>query len=85
VGRKGVPSNLGEVSRLFPDLAKRLGGIEGTHAVSAVEFSYRYGDRGGRYGGRTARRAFDIFQAIQRDLLAWVDPTPRTKTALVFG
>jgi hypothetical protein len=130
VGRKGVPSNLGEVSRLFPDLAKRLGEIEGTHTVSAVkgftaselvitgsslrigsspktvaecalivwydhsgsatepvavEFSYRYGDRGGRYGGRTARRAFDIFQAIQRDLLAWVDPTPRTKTAFVFG
>ena len=130
VDKKGIPSNLDDVSRLFPDLTKRLGDVEGTHAVSevngftaselvitgahlrigsspkteaecalivwydhkgsptepvAVEFSYRYGDAGGQYGGRTARRAFDVFQALQSDLQTWVDPNPRTKTAFVFG
>ena len=50
----------------------------------AVEFSYRYGDEGGRYGGRSARRAFDVFETLQRDLPTWVDPNPRTKTAFVF-
>jgi len=130
VGKTGIPSDLDEVSRLFPDLTKRLGEVEGSHAVRevngftasefvitgaslrigsspkteaesalivwydhngspaepvAVEFSYRYGNADAQYGGRTARRAFDAFQALQTDLQAWVDPNPRTKTAFVFG
>jgi hypothetical protein len=51
----------------------------------AVEFSYRYGDAKGRYDGKTATRAFDIFETLQRELTAWVDPNPRTKTAFVYG
>ena len=51
----------------------------------AVEFSYRYGNPGGRYSGKVARRAFNIFEMLQRDLTDWVDPNSVTKTALVFG
>jgi hypothetical protein len=52
---------------------------------TAVEFSYRYGNPGGRYSGKVARRAFNIFEMLQRDLTDWVDPNSVTKTALVFG
>jgi len=51
----------------------------------AVEFSYRYGDAKGRYDGKPATRAFDIFETLQRELTEWVDPNPRTKTAFVYG
>ena len=51
----------------------------------AVEFSYRYGDAKGDYSGKVARRAFDIFETLQRELTGWVDPNPRTKTAFVYG
>ena len=36
-------------------------------------------------GGNTAKRAFDIFETLQRELTEWVDPNPRTKTAFVYG
>jgi hypothetical protein len=130
VGRTGVPATLDDVSTLFPDLAKRLGGSDGGQALSevngftarelvitgsvlrigstpkvkvecalivwydqngaadapvAVEFSYRYGNAAGRYSGKVARRAFDIFETLQKDLTAWIDPNPRTKTAFVYG
>ena len=129
VGKKSVPSHLGEIARLFPDLAKRLGKENGKRPVNevngftarevvitgaalrigsslrspvqcalivwydhkgsptdpvAVEFSYRYGDQSGEYGGKTAKRAYDIFQALQKDFATWVDPNPRTKTAFVY-
>jgi hypothetical protein len=51
----------------------------------AVELSYRYGNSGGRYSGKVARRAFNVFEVLQRDLTDWVDPSSNTKTALVFG
>jgi hypothetical protein len=52
----------------------------------AVEFSYRYGDQNGQYGGKTAKRAYDIFQALQKkDFEEWVDPNPKTKTSFVYG
>jgi hypothetical protein len=51
----------------------------------AVEFSYRYGNSKGEYGGKVARRAFDVFAALQTELTDWVDPNPRTKTAFVYG
>jgi hypothetical protein len=51
----------------------------------AVEFSYRYGNAAGEYGGKAARRAFDIFATMQSDLTEWLDPKPRTKTAFVYG
>lgn len=51
---------------------------------AAVEFSYRYGNPAGRYGGKVARRAFDIFATVQRELTTWLDPNPRTKTAFVY-
>ena len=51
----------------------------------AVEFSYRYGNAAGQYGGKVARRAFDIFETMQTDLKTWIDPSPRTKTAFVYG
>ena len=130
IGKKPVPSTLDDVSRLFPDLSKRLGDVDGRHALSevndftarelvitgatmtigtkpkvececalivwydqnasadepvAVEFSYRYGDAKGRYDGKAATRAFDIFATLQRELTEWVDPNPRTKTAFVYG
>ena len=50
----------------------------------AVEFSYRYGNPAGRYGGKVARRAFDIFATVQSELTTWLDPNPRTKTAFVY-
>jgi hypothetical protein len=52
---------------------------------AAVEFSYRYGNATGVYGGKVARRAFEIFATVQSDLTEWLDPTPRTKTAFVYG
>jgi hypothetical protein len=51
----------------------------------AVEFSYRYGNAKGKYGNKVARRAFEIFERLQRELTGWVDPNPRTKTAFVYG
>jgi hypothetical protein len=51
----------------------------------AVELSYRYGDKKERYGGMTARRAFDVFRTIQTRLCWWVDPRPVTKTAFVYA
>jgi hypothetical protein len=50
----------------------------------AVEFSYRYGDPSGRYSGKAAKRAFDMFEALHRDLDEWVGLNARTKTACVF-
>jgi hypothetical protein len=129
VGKKNVPASLNDVSRLFPDLSKRLAYTDdgvtmsavngftarelvitgpllrvGTRPVDlecalivwydqdgaadkpvAVEFSYRYGDPSGEYGGKAARRAFDVFAAMQTELTEWIDPKPRTKTAFVYG
>lgn len=130
VGKKGVPSSLNDVSRLFPDLPKRLAYTDDGVTLSAVndftarelvitgptlrvgaktkvdlecalivwydhkgaadkpvavEFSYRYGDREGCYGGKVSRRAFDVFAAMQSELTDWIDPKPRTKTAFVYG
>jgi hypothetical protein len=55
-----------------------------SHPV-AVEFSFRYGNSSGRYSGKVANRAFNVFEMLQRDLGDWVDPSSSTKTALVFG
>ena len=130
LGKTPAPSTLKDVSRLFPDVSKRLGEVDGRHALGAVnnftarelvitgatmrigtkpkvececalivwydqngsatepvavEFSYRYGDEKGRYGGKAAKRAFDVFEMLQRELTEWVDPNPRTKTAFVYG
>lgn len=129
VGRKAVPATLDEVAVLFPDLAKRVAGMEGSHELKvvgftarevvvtgpivrlgikprvsvecalivwynenerthdpvAVEFSYRYGNPGGRYSGKVAKRAFDMFEALHRELDDWLDPHSRTKTACVYG
>jgi hypothetical protein len=130
VGKKGVPATIDEVSRLFPDLSKRLGDTDGGLTLRgvngfiarelvitgsmlrigtkpkvnvecalivwydqngsandpvAVEFSYRYGNGAGDYGGKAARRAFDIFETLQKELTDWIDPNPRTKTAFVYG
>jgi hypothetical protein len=59
-------------------------GHTASHPV-AVEFSFRYGNPGGRYSGKVASRAFNVFEMLQRDLGDWVDPNSTTKTALVFG
>jgi hypothetical protein len=59
-------------------------GHPATHPV-AVEFSFRYGNPAGRYSGKVANRAFNVFEMLQRDLGDWVDPNSTTKTALVFG
>ena len=32
-----------------------------------------------------ARRAYNIFDALQHNLTEWLDPNSSTKTALVFG
>ena len=130
VGKKDIPASLDDVSRLFPDLSKRLRAVDGAAALSevngftarelvitgpllrigmtptihvecalivwynekgaanepvAVEFSYRYGNAAGEYGGKVARRAFDMFATMQNDMTDWLDPNPRTKTAFVYG
>lgn len=130
VGKRGMPATLDEVSRLFPDLAKRLDDVNSELTLNgvnnftarefvitgplltigtkpkvrvecalivwydqngsadepvAVEFSYRYGNGDGEYAGKAARRAFDMFETLQRDLTEWIDPNPRTKTAFVYG
>jgi hypothetical protein len=52
---------------------------------ATVELSYRYGDKNEGYGGGVARRALDMFNALQSaELKRWVDPKPRTKTAFVY-
>lgn len=51
----------------------------------AVEFSFRYGDDEERYEGATARRAFDVFDILQRKLGRWVDPDSQTKTGFVYA
>jgi hypothetical protein len=56
-----------------------------TNAPVAVEFSFRYGNTNGRYSGKVARRAYNIFDALQHNLTEWLDPNSSTKTALVFG
>jgi len=130
VSKKGVPTSLHDVSRLFPDLSKRIADTDDGVTLSevngftarelvitgpmlrvgstpkvhlecalivwydqngavdkpvAVEFSYRYGSPDGFYGGKVARRAFNIFAAMQSDLTEWIDSNPRTKTAFVYG
>jgi hypothetical protein len=50
----------------------------------AVELSYRYGNKNEEYGGGLTRRACDVFDVIQSRLKRWVDPKPRTKTAVAF-
>ena len=55
------------------------------NAPVAVEFSFRYGNTSGRYSGKVARRAYNIFDALQHNLTEWLDPNSSTKTALVFG
>ena len=54
-------------------------------APVAVEFSFRYGNTSGRYSGKVARRAFNIFEALQHNLPEWLESKSTTKTALVFG
>jgi hypothetical protein len=49
-----------------------------------VELSYRYGDKNEEYGAGVTRRASEIFEVIQTQLKKWVDPKPRTKTAVAF-
>lgn len=130
MGDKAVPATLSDVARLFPDLSKRLGDVDGRLSLSevntftarelvvtggtmrismkpkvdiecalivwydhkgaatepvAVELSYRYGDSKGQYGGKAAKRAFDVFETLQGEMTEWVDPNPRTKTAFVYG
>jgi len=122
--------DLGELARLFPDIAERVDGFRESEPLTAVngftareqvveggslsigkdpkveaecalivwydhagqkdtpvavEFSYRYGDDDEAYGGTTASRAFQIFNALQTQLAEWVAPDARTKTAFVFG
>jgi hypothetical protein len=50
----------------------------------AVELSYRYGHKSEEYSGGLTRRASDVFHVIQTGLKRWVDPKPRTKTAVAF-
>jgi hypothetical protein len=54
-------------------------------APVAVEFSFRYGNTSGRYSGKSARRAYNIFDTLQHSLPGWLDMNSATKTALVFG
>ena len=58
---------------------------DATNAPVAVEFSFRYGNTNGRYSGKIARRAYNIFETLQHNLPEWLDPNSTTKTALVFG
>jgi hypothetical protein len=50
----------------------------------AVELSFRYGDKSEDYSGGLTRRASEVFGIIQTRLKRWVDPKPRTKTAVAF-
>ena len=51
---------------------------------AAVEFSFRYRDEQERYEGAMARRAFAIFNIIQKELPDWVDLNAGTKTELMY-
>src|SRR6185503_798103 len=42
------------------------------NAPVAVEFSFRYGNTNGRYSGKVARRAYNIFDALQHNLTEWL-------------
>jgi hypothetical protein len=123
-----VPSDLGAVARLFPDIERRFDAFEpdqrlvaigftarelvltgatfrigrrskvraecalivwyedkgAAEAPVAVEFSFRYGNKNERYPGRATRRALEAFETLLA-LDKWVDPHPRTKTALMYS
>jgi hypothetical protein len=49
-----------------------------------VEFSFRYGDKDESFTRNMARRAHDVFHALQSELTSWIDPKSETKTAFVY-
>jgi hypothetical protein len=50
-----------------------------------AEFSFKYEDPEEGYTAKMARRAYDVFMAIQSQLDGWIDPKSMTKTAYVYA
>jgi hypothetical protein len=48
-----------------------------------VEFSFRYGDKDGTYGGEIAKRHCNVFMELNR--LKWINRTSLTKTAYIYS
>jgi hypothetical protein len=49
-----------------------------------VEFSFRYGNKRGEYGRKSAQKAYDAFRILGQALAQWVDTQGPTKTAFVY-
>jgi hypothetical protein len=49
-----------------------------------VEFSFRYGNKRGKYRWEAALRAHAIFARMQKALAGWIDQNSPTKTAFVY-
>ena len=53
------------------------------HIPLLVEFSFKYEDEKEEYTAKMARRAYDVFQVLQK-MKDWIDPDSMTKTAYVY-
>ena len=49
-----------------------------------VEFSFRYGDKKGKYQRESANNAYDLFLNVQEKMTSWLDPDANTKTGFLF-
>lgn len=49
-----------------------------------AEFSYKYEDPEEQYSAKAAKRAYQVFEALQ-GMTDWIDPASQTKTAYVYS
>jgi hypothetical protein len=49
-----------------------------------VEFSFRYGNKKGKYGREISQNTYELFLNIQKEMSSWCDEENSTKTGFVF-
>jgi hypothetical protein len=58
---------------------------EGDEEKAVVEeFSFRYGNKDGKYKQDSAYRGYHVFEILQQNLTLWVDKDSKTKTAFFY-
>jgi hypothetical protein len=50
-----------------------------------IEFSFRYGNKKGRYSSALGRSAFDFFRHIQHHMKLWLGEANSTKTGFIYA
>ena len=50
-----------------------------------IEFSFRYGDRKGRYSATLAKAAHDFFHTVQNQMKHWLGDANSTKTGFIYA